>query len=314
MLLVRSIEPENDRHTSCKEPHYSLKVTRDQNVHCRAVSLLAGINLIGFLGRVLLIATGLPEAVQNIVLIGSDNQLVDRQAHLSSEVSRKDVSEVSSRSDKSDLVPNLEGIGLSRKREVRVKVEDDLGENSREVNRVDSTQLQGLVGIRIAEQSLDNILTIIECALDGEVVYVAVNAGCHLSLLDRANTSLGVQNCDRNILLASETVDSSGSSISTCRANDGQVVTVLAHLSMVFAHEQIFEKISKELEGAILEGVAGAVEKLQNVEVILELHQRNDFFGAECRVASVDDRFQVFGGDFRLRDVQAHNLESKVGV
>lgn len=48
----------------------------------------------------------------------------------------------------------------------------------------------------------------------------------------------------------------------------------------------------------VFEGVAWAVEELEQVEVILEVYQGCNLFGTEGRVALVDDGFQVFGGDF----------------
>lgn len=50
-----------------------------------------------------------------------------------------------------------------------MEIVDDLGKNTREVDRVDSTELQRLVGIGVAEQSLDNVLfaTVSEQSRDG---------------------------------------------------------------------------------------------------------------------------------------------------
>lgn len=83
---------------------------------------------------------------------------------------------------------------------------------------------------------------------------------------------------------------------------------------MVFAYEEVFEEVTEELESAVLEGVAGTVEQFQEVQVILQMRQRHHVVRAERRVAPVDDGFQVLGRDFGGRDVEAEDLESKVGV
>lgn len=87
-----------------------------------------------------------------------------------------------------------------------------------------------------------------------------------------------------------------------------------AFLALVLSGQKVFEKITKELQGAILEGVAGAVEEFEEVEVVLKLDQGCDLLGAECRVTSVDDGLEVFGGDFAARDVEGEDLESELGV
>lgn len=56
-------------------------------------------------------------------------------------VTGKDVAKVSSGSHESDFVTDIESGSLLRKLEIRVVVKHDLGENPREVNGVDSTQL-----------------------------------------------------------------------------------------------------------------------------------------------------------------------------
>ena len=87
-----------------------------------------------------------------------------------------------------------------------------------------------------------------------------------------------------------------------------------AFLALVLSGQKIFEKVTEELQGAILERVAGSVEELEEVEVVLKLDQRCDVLGAECRVTSLDDSLQVVGGDFAAGDVEAEDLESELGV
>lgn len=71
---------------------------------------------------------------------------------------RGDADKVSSRNHKAHFVAELGSIGSSHKREVRIEIIDDLGEDSRKVNRVDRTEFQHVVRIRVAEQGLDDVL------------------------------------------------------------------------------------------------------------------------------------------------------------
>ena len=50
------------------------------------------------------IATGLEELVEHVVLVGGEDQLVDRQPHLPRDVAREDVAEIARRHRKADLL------------------------------------------------------------------------------------------------------------------------------------------------------------------------------------------------------------------
>lgn len=136
-------------------------------------------------------------------------------------------------------------------------------------NNIHCSQLDLLVGGVVAEKLLDNILAIVECAGNSQVVDVLLGASSHLCLLDGTDTTLGVQDGDRNILLAPESVDSSRSSVTTGGANDREVVSILSFLADILLGEQVLEKVSKELQSAILERVGGTVEDLKQVDVAI---------------------------------------------
>lgn len=123
-------------------------------------------------------------------------------------------------------------------------------------------------------------LAIVKGTGDGKVVNVGVSTGSHLELLDRADTTLGVQDGNRHILLSSKTMDSSGSGlkllvwyqirprvthITTCRTNNSQMMSVLALFALILSCKKVFEEVTKELQSAILKGVAGAVEEFEEV-------------------------------------------------
>lgn len=169
----------------------------------------------------------------------------------------------------------------------------------------------GLINIRVGKQSLDNILTVVKGSLDSEVVHICIKHTSHLGFLDRANLALGEQNEHRNILLATETIDSGRASITRGSADNSQVVTILASLSLVLAHEEVFEEISQTLEGDVLEGESWAVEELQQVQVLLGIQcsDGGTLGVTEGRVGPVDDALEVLGGDFRGRNITVIAIE-----
>lgn len=162
-----------------------------------------------------------------------------------------------------------------------------------------------LIDIRIGEQSLNNILAVIEGSLDSEVVHVGIKNTSHLSFLDRADLALGEEDEHGDILLATQTIDSSRTSITRSCADDGQVVTVLASLARVLAHEEVFEEVTQTLKGDVLESEGWAVEELQQVQVVLGVQcgDRGALGVAECGVGLVDDVLKVLGGDFGGGDI-----------
>lgn len=55
------------------------------------------------------------------------------------------------------------------------------------------------------------------------------------------------------------------------------------------------------------------MEKLEQIEVVLEMNERCDIGGAEGRVASIDDSLEVFGGDLGRGDVERHDIVGELG-
>lgn len=68
------------------------------------------------------------------------------------------------------------------------------------------------------------------------------------------------------------------------------------------------------VEPTVFEGIARAVEQLKKVEVIFQVSQGSDILCAKGRIASIDDGFQVVGGDLGSRNVEAENLKGQLCV
>lgn len=163
----------------------------------------------------------------------------------------------------------------------------------------------GLVDIGIGKQSLDNVLTIVKGSLDSEIVDVGIKHTSHLCLLNRADLALGEQDEHRNILLATQAIDSGRTSITRSRADDGQVMTVLASLALVPADKEVFKEVAKTLKGNVLESESRAVEQLQQVQVLLGVQcgDRGALGVAECRVGLFNNGLEVLRRDFRGRNI-----------
>ena len=83
----------------------------------------------------------------------------------------------------------------------------DLGEDTRDVDGVDSGQLEPVSQREIGEQVLHDPLAVVECAVYSQVVHVGVHDGRHLRFLDRADLAMRVHDEDRHILLSAQAVD-----------------------------------------------------------------------------------------------------------
>src|SRR5690606_35238252 len=98
-------------------------------------------------------------AVENVVFVGANHELVDGEAHAKSEVASEDVAKVSRGDGKADLVAELERRGLlAEEGEVGVEVVDGLGEDASPVDAVYGAELVGRVDLGVGEEGFDNVL------------------------------------------------------------------------------------------------------------------------------------------------------------
>jgi hypothetical protein len=159
-------------------------------------------------------------------------------------------------------------------------------------------------------------LAVIKGALHGDVVNIGVQNSGHLSFLNRADLALGVHNEHADILLASQTIDSSRSSVTAGRAHNGQVLPLLAGLilALVPANEEVLEEVAQELQSNIFESESWAVEQLQQMEVLflVEGCDRDNVLGTECSIALSDDLLQIGFGNLVARDVEGEDLECEI--
>ena len=123
----------------------------------------------------------------------------------------------------------------------------------------------------VRKQRLDSVLAVIERAFNGKVVNIGIQNGSHLCLLDGRHSTVREQDEDRDILLPPKSVDGCRPGISAGGTNDGQMVSVFAFLTLVLPHQEVFKQVSEELKRNILERKRRAVEKFEQVEVLLSV-------------------------------------------
>mmetsp|Transcript_9663 Transcript_9663/g.27087 ORF Transcript_9663/g.27087 Transcript_9663/m.27087 type:complete len:269 (-) Transcript_9663:551-1357(-) len=174
-----------------------LKVTGNADIHRRADGLVDAVSVIFSLGE---------ESVEDIVLVGRNNQLANGKAHLLGIVTGKDVAEVASGDGKVDRLNK--GV-LVRNAQIRPEIVRRLRQDAAPVYRVDGTKVDALPELLVVEGGLDDVLTIVKGTVDGDAVDIGIGDGRHLPLLDLTDAARGVEDDAVHPLLPTEAVNCS---------------------------------------------------------------------------------------------------------
>lgn len=152
-----------------EEPEEAFEIRGYEDVHCRAERLLDAVFVclgsvcwftacgFGAVYGLLLVFTGLPEAVEDVVFVGCDDKFLRGQSHALCEVAGEDVSEVAGRDDVADGGGGEEG-GLADQLEVGVEVVGYLGEDAGPIDGVDSGEAVSFVDFGVGEEGFDEVL------------------------------------------------------------------------------------------------------------------------------------------------------------
>src|SRR5690606_13766194 len=202
-------------------------------------------------------------AMQNIVAVGRDHQLVDGESHLFGEVTGKDISEVTGR--------HREGYRtVGRDHGKRgIKVTNDLSQEPRPVDRVNRYQRatvrqEGL----ITKTGLNHVLTIIKVTLKGDIVHVGFQNRRHLATLNVRDTIVRMKNKDIDVIATTAAFDCSRSGITGGRTHH--------HNFLITFFKQMIQQVTKKLQREVFECQRRALEQLQNPFVMTGLHQRSN--------------------------------------
>jgi len=186
-------------------PQVSLEVARDLNVHGRAqraTNLAPAVD------------PGAEEPVQDVVLVGREDQAFDGETHLGREEPGEDVPEVAGRN--AEAHPRARPPG--REPEPRVEVVHHLGEQPHAVDRIDGPEPPARLERGVVEQGLHDALAVVEGSLDGDAVHVAIRDRRHLELLKPARSPFRKQDEDPHVRLPAQGRDCGAAGVPARRA------------------------------------------------------------------------------------------------
>ncbi len=154
----------------------------------------------------------------------------------------------------------------------------------------------------VVEQLLDDALTVVEGAANGNVVHVRVQHRGHLPLLDRRDAALGMENEDVDARLAPYPRDGGRARVPRGRPENVQPAAV--------ALQQVLEHVAQKLQGDILEGRRRTVEELED-GLRADPHHRRDLGVGEGRVGALDQIGEIVAGH-GIRREGGHDLDGEV--
>ena len=137
----------------------------------------------------------------------------------------------------------------------RGHVVHDLRHHPRPVDRVHRRQAHPLAERDVVEHRLDEVLAVVERAVDRDGVHVVVVDGGHLAALDVARASGRVEDHDVDVLASPDRVDRRRSGVAARGTDDHHVLVALG--------EHVLEESPDELQRDVLEREGRAVEQLE---------------------------------------------------
>eukprot|EP01136_Pigoraptor_vietnamica_P043332 Opistho-1_new@18598 len=247
---------------SGKVEQQAFEVRADLDVHARRGGGRDGT------GR---IVAGRERAMQDVVHVGGDDQLGDGQAHPRRDIACEHVAEIPSRHRKCDFaVRRAEADG-------GVEIIDHLRHQPSPVDRIDRSHLEPPGEVRVVEHRLHHRLSIVEAALDRDVVDVGRQHRGHLAALHVAHPLVRVEHEDVDALTPRHRVDRGRAGVAAGRADDGEM--------LVRALEEPLEEQAKQLERDVLERERRAVKQLKQEMAMVELDERRDRVVAEAAIS-----------------------------
>ena len=187
-------------------------------------------------------------AVQNIVSIGGNDELLHRQAHLVSHVARKDVAEVS-RGHAEAYFP----LG-SAQRHACGHVVDDLGHDARPVDRIHCHKPRAVQEALIGKAGLDHRLGVVEVAFDGDVEDVVGEHRGHLTTLHFGDAVVGVQYKNIQVVAVAAAFDGRRAGVARGGAHDHRAFTTL--------FQEVIQQSPQQLQRHVFKRQRRAVELL----------------------------------------------------
>ncbi|MPL75513.1 hypothetical protein SDC9_21337 [bioreactor metagenome] len=252
----------------------ALEVRADLDVHRGADR--GGDAVLGVIAR-------LQAAVENVVLVRRNHQPLDRQAHLLRQEAREDVAEIAGRHGEADLAMRR------AKRHGRGEEIDDLRQHPGEVDRIHAGKAHFVAEGEVVEHVLQLALAIVEIAVDGQRVDIALNGRRHLPALHLAHPAMREEDEDIDIVETAEGLDRGRAGVARGGADDGDAAALFRQLDL--------EQLADHLHREILEREGRAVEQLKQEMVRRELLERRARGMAKARIGARDGALQLGLGE-----------------
>ena len=159
---------------------------------------------------------------------------------------------------------------------------DDLRQDSRPIDGIDARQTHFVAKSEIAEQFLDDALTVVERALNREGVDVGPIGRRHLPALDVRHPPLRIEDEHFDLGLLAESLNRRSAGIARGRSNNRR--------PGVAASQNAIHRLAQPLHGEILEGQRRSMEQFEREQVVVELRKRRDGGVTEAGVGGCGQR------------------------
>ena len=150
----------------------------------------------------------------------------------------------------------------------------------------------GLSEVLIVEHCLDEILTIIKCAVDCHCAHVWCIDRRHLPTLHLADATVRIENHDVDVVARLHSVNGGAARVAACRTNDRHAFSARA--------QDVIKQSTQQLQCHVLERQRRTVEQLHQIVLILQWHERHDIGMAKFSVCAPAQLKHRVGGDVPL--------------
>mmetsp|Transcript_91229 Transcript_91229/g.254815 ORF Transcript_91229/g.254815 Transcript_91229/m.254815 type:complete len:240 (+) Transcript_91229:1062-1781(+) len=183
--------------------------------------------------------------------------------------------------------------------EIRIEIIRDLEHDPCPVDGVHGAEAVGLLEVQVAKEALDDVLAVVERALDRDAVHVAVEHARHLLLLNLRHAALGEEDETLHVLLPAQPVDGRAARVAARGTHHRQP----AGLPL----QKVLVEVPEGLQRHVLERKRRPVEQLHDVQVAV-LHRRHDVRVLERRVTPAHQLAQIGRRDLVVPAVQRRDL------
>ena len=223
-------------------------------------------------------------ARENVVLVGGDDQPLDRQPHPLGVIAGENVAEIAGRHRERDVA-----IGRAE-RDRGGEIIDDLREDARPVDRVDAGEREFVAEGEIVEQRLHDVLAIVERAFDRDRVHARLVDRRHLPALHVGDAPVRIEDEDVGPRAAAEGLDRRRAGVARGRADDGRAPTA--------PRQRMVHQAPQPLHGEVLERQRRAVEQFEQEQIVVDLDQRRLGGVAEAAIGVLGHGLEIAGRRF----------------